>query len=456
MSRRVVITGLGVVSGCGVGPEVFWEALRNGPRPPKLISRFAPESFPCRVAYEVDAAVGAKDYVPKAYRKAVKVMARDTELAVIAAAVAVKDASLSTRIHSEAEGTPPTFPSERLGCQIGAGLIPAEVPELAAAFVTAKSPAPTPEELEQANGFSVRAWGTVGEGSGGGMNNLPPLWLLKYLPNMLACHVTILHGAEGPSNTLTCSEASGLLSLGESCRVIERDAAEACFSGGAESKVNLMGMMRQTLLERLAPAKNPAEAARVRPFDPASAGVIPGEGGGILILEEAGAAKARGVRTYASIAGFGAAQSLGGPAFARSAGGDPAPRARGLVLAIRAALRDAGVSPAEIGAVVPQSCGAPASDAAELLALREVFGDRLAALPIIPIPPIVGDCAAGAGGLQAAAAALCLHHRELPSPLRWNGTPFIAAPAEPFDLNRVLVCTGSLAGQNAAMILGRV
>jgi hypothetical protein len=97
----------------------------------------------------------------------------------------------------------------------------------------------------------LRAWGNA-EGGAGAMNNLQPLWLLKYLPNMPACHVTIIHGTEGPSNTITCAEASGLLSIGESVRVIRRNDADLCFSGGAESPLNHQRMIRMQMAGRLA------------------------------------------------------------------------------------------------------------------------------------------------------------------------------------------------------------
>ena len=254
------------------------------------IARFDASGFACRLAGEVKD-YSAKDFVPKGYRKAVKVMARDTELAVGAAKLAAEDAGLVTRAQSgEGEVAPTTYPAERLGCHIGAGLMPAEASEMASAMVTAREPNPSPELLASTNGLTLRAWGTIGVGgeSGalGGMNNLQPLWMLKYLPNMLACHVTIIHGAEGPSNTITCAEASGLLSLGESARVIERGAADVCFSGGAESKVNLMGLMRATLAGRVGATEGFDGPTVVRPYDPAAGGNVLGEAGGLLILEE--------------------------------------------------------------------------------------------------------------------------------------------------------------------------
>ena len=138
-------------------------------------------------------------------------MCRDTELAVGAAADAVENARIITAGTSD---EPPTIDPSRVGCHIGAGLISAEVNELGSALVTSK---------KEDGSFDLAHWGREG------MQNLSPLWLLKYLPNMLACHVTIVHDCRGPSNTITCCEASSGLSIAESRRVIQRETQTRAF-----------------------------------------------------------------------------------------------------------------------------------------------------------------------------------------------------------------------------------
>jgi len=236
MSRRVVITGAGVVTGFGPGIEPLWSALLEGRSAIGPMTLVSPGGFACQVASEVKD-YKARDFLPKHYRKAVKVMARDIELAVGAALEAVQSAGLITKGLTTGEEAAMTYDASRIGCHIGAGLIAAEVNELAYAISTS---------ADESGTFSYEKWGESA------MGNLTPLWLLKYLPNMLACHVTIIHDARGPSNTITCSEASGILSLGESTRVIQRGAADLCYSGSAESKVNHMGMARLQLSEYLA------------------------------------------------------------------------------------------------------------------------------------------------------------------------------------------------------------
>ena len=229
MQRRVFITGVGAITGLGVGASALWEGLCAGKSGIGPVTRFDATGFRCRLASEVKN-FSAKDFVPKSYRKAVKVMARVTELAVGAAKCAAEDAGLVTKASLEADASKTlTYPLDRIGCHIGAGLICAETAEISSAMVTAREPGASSELVEKTNGLTLKRWGAIPPEGGGGMDNLQPLWMLKYLPNMLACHVSIIHGTEGPSNTITCAEASGLLSIGESHRVIERGAAELCF-----------------------------------------------------------------------------------------------------------------------------------------------------------------------------------------------------------------------------------
>src|ERR1043165_7810946 len=153
MSRRISITGLGVVTGLGIGVGPFWDGLCAGRTAIAPISRFDPSGYPWKLGCEVKN-FSAKDYVPKSYRKAVKVMVRDTELAVAAAKLAIDDAGLITRANA-GEGAAPatTYNPERLGCHIGAGLICSETQEISAAMITARVPGAPPEVVTKTNGF---------------------------------------------------------------------------------------------------------------------------------------------------------------------------------------------------------------------------------------------------------------------------------------------------------------
>ena len=462
--RPVAITGLGPITAFGVGIGPLWSAMCQGRSAIGRISRFDPSGFPCQIAAELpDDQFDVKSVVPKSYRKATKVMARDIELAVGAAAAAIADARLITKA-VDPEKTP-TIPPARFGCHIGAGLIAADVDELTAALVTSGTPATVGQltAVGVGNGndlaesperavvptFDLKHWGQAG------MQNLTPLWLLKYLPNMLACHVTIIHDCQGPSNTITCAETSAALSLGESMRVIERGAADACLSGGAEFKVNPMGLLRQTFAGRLAPANGDVDPATVvRPFDAKATGSALGEGGGILVLEARELAEARGASLYAEIAGFAATQSF----CADTVGLKIEEDGESIADAIEAALHASAVDAGQIDAIAPFGSGIPHIDQSEAAAIHKVFGKRAAEIPLITTIPNVGNCCAGAGAIPLMVAAMALREQKLPA--RINTTNAIglnanAAPSRNAELRYVLVISTGLGGQNAAIVLKR-
>jgi 3-oxoacyl-[acyl-carrier-protein] synthase II len=460
MDRTVVITGLGVVSAAGIGAEAAWEALETGRSGLGPISAFDAGGFPCRLAGEVGG-LSAKDYVPKTYRKATKVMARDSELAVAAAQLAIADAGLRSRGSdtSAESATPagnPAIDPDRTGCQIGAGLLTAELNELTQALDTSRA--------ADGTSFDVNAWGTE-DGGASAMNNLPPLWMLKYLPNMLACHVTIIHGTEGPSNTITCGESSGILCTGEGARVIERGDADACFTGGGESKINPMGMLRLTIARRIAETGDARDGADVvRPYDADAAGGVPSESATVLMIEEAAAAAERRGGTapdaYAEIAGFGAGQT-GLPIFPGLFDDDPGEGLvdTGLRRAVRAALDDAGVSPDEVDAIVPGALGIPTADRGEANALAEVFGDRLGEIETITVTPVLGNSNAGHGALLTAVGAMAIRKQRLPARVHAGAPRALRAgpaPARDADLRIILVCTPSMGGQVGALVLRRL
>ena len=450
MKRRVVITGLGPVSGLGLGIGPTWEAAAAGRSAIARIDAFNPAGFGCHIGSQVrDFSV--RDFVPKSYRKATKVMASDIEFAVAAAHLAAKDADLHTAgTDAELVGTAdfkPTYDPARVGCHIGSGLIAAEVNELTAALSEAR---------DESGQFSMHKWGREG------ITHLTPLWLLKYLPNMLACHVTILHDAQGPSNTITCAEASAMLSIGESLRVIQRGSADLCFCGGAEDKLNPMAFLRQMFTQRLNTTSNDAPTSAVRPFDASAAGMVIGQGGAIVTLEaydtfvsRREAASDSAVRAYAEVAGFGASQSVHIPGKNRT----PDPNGRGIALAIRAALREAQITPEQIDLIVPFGVGVPEYDQAEAAALFSVFGNRAKEVPLVSTKPLVGNCYAGVGGIDVCIAAKAIAEQMIPAttncdkPL--NGMNAKTQASRAAKLNYVLTYSVGFGGQNAALVLKR-
>ncbi|MEM7624274.1 MAG: beta-ketoacyl synthase N-terminal-like domain-containing protein [Planctomycetota bacterium] len=439
MSRRVYLTGVGPVSGLGLGIQSNWDGLCAGNSAVTPVRAFDASTIGSPVAAEAPEDFKVRNFVPKTYRKATKVMARDIELAVAAADLAARDAGLVTK-GTDPDGEP-SYAPDRVGCHIGAGLIAADLDELTAALSASADDGP--------ESFDIHHWGREG------MNHLTPLWLLKYLPNMLACHVTIIHDTQGPSNTITCGEASGGLSIGESMRVIQRGQADLCFCGGAESKINPMAFLRQVMTGRFvndADAADPATA--VRPFDQSAVGGALGEGGGIVTLECADSYEQRGgdaEKVYAEVLGFGASQTVHRQTKNRT----PDAEGRGIVNAVRAALREAGLEPGAVDFVVPFGLGHPDWDGPEAAALRTLFGDRLACVPVLAPKANVGNLGAGSGGFDLCVAAQALKEQKLPAvtnrptPLPGLG----ATTAEKLDV--ALVFATGLGGQNTAIVLQR-
>ncbi len=391
--RRVVVTGLGIASPIGIGVETFWDALLRKECGLRRIEAFDPSGFPTQIGGELPS-FQLGDYIPKTYRKSVKVMSRDITIAVLCAYHAVKDAGLNTRcIVERGEVAQCNLDSRRFGANIGAGLVCADLTELAGALSTA---------AEQDDTFSLRLWGTEG------MGNLTPLWLLKFLPNMLACHVTIVHDAQGPSNTITCGEASSHLAVGEAYRTIARGDADVCICGGAESKMNPMAFIRPQLLGRLNTDDNQTPERACRPFAKDRSGTIVAEGGGLIIAESLDHARARGARIYAELIGFGAGSNT-------HSWVDPDPSGQDVARALRSALTDARTTTDQIDLVAPFGAATKDHDASELAGWNEVFQHRLDRIHALTTRGATGNNGAGSGAIDLAATVLALYRNTVPA-----------------------------------------
>jgi 3-oxoacyl-[acyl-carrier-protein] synthase II len=265
---------------------------------------------------------------------------------------------------------------------------------------------------------------------------------------MLACHVTIIHGLLGPSNTITCADASSHLAIGEAFRTVQRGDADLAICGGAESKVNPMGHIRQVLVKRLTERnENPGEA--VRPFDEAASGTATAEGGGLLILEELEHARERGAQIYAELVGFGASQDAHSIT-------EPDPGGHSYGKAIGKALADANLPPAAVDLLVPCGIGIKSHDQAELNGLSQVFGAGLERVAMAPLKGQLGSLAAGSSA-EAVAALLSIKHSRIPPAVNTrkplDNRKLNAAPqARDRKLNVAVSSVYSLGGQNAALV----
>ncbi|HYT92674.1 MAG TPA: beta-ketoacyl-[acyl-carrier-protein] synthase family protein [Gemmataceae bacterium] len=384
-SRRTVLTGLGVITPVGLDTATFWASLRAGRSGIKPISAFDTSGLPTRIGGEI---VGfeAKKYIrdpdPKKQRekgRALRVMARSIQLAVAAAQVALDDAAVEPR------NLDPT----RFGVEFGSGLLSTELEEIGPAAQVSANCVPGAVDLQK--------WGAEG------LANIAPLWMLKYLPNMLACHVSILHNAQGPNNTITEGDVAGLLALGEARRIIFRDQADFFLVGGADSKMSPLSMVRQCLFGGLSRRNDTPEKAS-RPFDRRRDGVIAGEGAGVVVLEELEHARKRGAKIYAEVVGFGSA-------FDHDHSG------KGLARAVRAALGQAGIGPEEIDHVNAHGLSGIEADAQEARGLHEVFGRPA---PVFAVKSYLGSLAAGSGITELIAGVLALREGLVPATLNYE------------------------------------
>lgn len=394
--RRVVITGLGLISPLGIGLEVSWSALSEGRGAVHKLQAFPVEGLPNDVGGEVPAFDPRALAVPrhkKPLAKSLRVMARDIQLAVAAAELAFADAGLADG------GYDPT----RIGVDLGAGLISTELDELAPAI----------SHASRADGsFDYSIYGREG------IPEIPPLWLLKYLPNMPACHISILWDCQGPSNSITEAEAASLVAMGEATRIIEKGRADLMVSGGADSKIHPLSMVRMSLLDQMSRWQgDPAGACR--PFDKRREGWVPGEGAGILILEEREHALKRGARIYGEILGFGSGCDA-------NPDGGIDDQGTGLEVAIRAALKDAGISPTDVGHVNAHGAATIACDAAEAKALERVFGKKM---PITAMKGYFGNLVSGTGAVELIGSLLGVNAGLIP--------PIVNCDEPAFDLDFV-------------------
>src|SRR6185437_15461824 len=380
-SRRIVISGIGIISPIGLNAATYWRSLEEGRSGIRSIQAFDTSGLPVHFAGEIPN-FDAKEFVEKKDRKSLRVMARTIQLAVAGAQCAMDDGMVDKSKLDPA----------RFGVEFGAGLIATELTDLGDAAHVSANCQPGRVDLEK--------WGEHG------IPAIQPLWMLKYLPNMLACHVSILHDAQAPNNSITESDVAGLLALGEAYRILVRDQADFFLVGGAESKLNPLSLVRQCLFEHLS-HRNEAPEKACRPFDRERDGLVLGEGAGVFVVEELEHAQRRGARIYAEIVGFGAAF-------------DPGLKGDGLARAIRAALADAGIGPEEVDHINAHGLATRVSDAWEARCLHEVFGPCSPVVPVFAPKSYIGNLGAGGSTVELAATLLAMANGRVPPTLNYE------------------------------------
>lgn len=407
--RQVVITGLGVVSPIGLSLEDFTRNLRESQSGIRPVTTLAFTPAPHHVAGEI------RDFNPASFaksreqKKAIRVMCREIQLGYAAANLSMDHGGIK-------EGT---IAPERLGVEFGANLMFSVPEDLAEGCFAA---------TDEADGSFQHDWWAEK-----GMPKLFPLWLLKYLPNMPACHIGITADARGPNNSITLDEASANLVIGEALRVIARGHADVMITGSTGTRLHALKTIHACMWDQLASDfEKPEEASR--PFDARRNGQVVGEAAASILLEDADSARRRGATVYGTVLGAGSACA--------NAGATPNLRLA-MALAMKAALRDAALTPDQIGHINAHGLSDRKIDVAEAEAIHDVFGNLAERVPVTALKSFWGNAAAGTGmieivgslaGLKEGFVPPTLNYREPDSACRLNVVREPLAPRNPIFL----------------------
>ncbi len=426
--ERVVVTGIGMVTPLGVGREAFWQGVRQARSTARRLPQFDPVRYPTSFACPVDdAGYDAADHVRQ--RKSLKLMSRATRFAMGAAAMAFADAGLGP------EGREPLRSGVVHGAG-GVGLHDGDYLDVLAGLVA--------EARAHANGTSLLELA---------QHHLNPLTPLKMLPNITAAHLAIEHDLRGENATVCTACTSGAQAIGEALRLLRAGAADVMLAGGSDAMINPMGLLGFGMLGVLSTrADDPAGASR--PFDRERDGFVMGEGSAMVVLETESHARARGARIHAELAGYGCSADAFRVTDEREDGS-------GCSEAIRRALADARVEPADVQYVNAHGTGTRMNDRTEVLSIRQVFGAHADAMAVSSCKSQIGHLVAAAGAAELAASVLALVHQELPPTINYR-TPdpecdldVVPNRARPAALDCVVSNSFGFGGQNACLVARR-
>jgi 3-oxoacyl-[acyl-carrier-protein] synthase II len=367
--RRVVITGIGVVSPLGCGNAKNWDALVNGRSGIGPITRFDATAMPVRIAGEV------KDFNPEEFidKKEIKKMDLFIQYSLAASQFAMEDSGLAITEEN----------AERVGVLVGAGL----------------GGLPTIEKYHSA--FLE-----------GGYKKISPFFIPMLIINLAPGHISIRYGAKGPNISSVSACATATHSIGDAYHIIKRGDADAMIAGGTESTVTPLGIGGFAVMKALSDRNDNPEAAS-RPFEKNRDGFVMGEGAGIVILEEYEAARKRGAKIYAEVAGYG----LTGDAYHLTA---PAPGGEGAARCMKMALTNAGVNPEQVGYINAHGTSTPMNDLYETMAIKTVFGNHAAKVKISSTKSMTGHLLGAAGGIEAVFSCMAMEKGIIPPTINFE------------------------------------
>ena len=409
--RRVVVTGLGLVTPLGIGLEKNWHALVAGRSGIRKIDRFPNiDAFASRIAGQVPD-FHAEDFIEP---KEIKKMDLFIQYSVAAASMAMEDSGFKIDPQE----------AESVGVIIGVGLCGID----------------TIEATERAY-------------LDGGPRKISPFFIPKVISNLAPGQIAIRHGAKGVNWTPTSACASGTHAIGEAFHLIRRGLQEAVIAGGAESAITPLGVGGFSAMKALSTRNDQPERAS-RPFDKDRDGFVIAEGSGVLILEERDRALKRGAKIYAEVIGYGA----NGDAYHMTA---PAPEGEGAARCMGLSLKDAGIAPTEVDYINAHGTSTEYNDANETQAIKKVFGEQALKLAVSSTKSMTGHLLGAAGAVEGVFSVLALLHGTIPPTINYeNPDPecdldYVPNQARRADIRVVLSNSFGFGGTNACVIFRR-
>ena len=408
MGRRVVVTGLGVVSPVGVGHRAFWSALLQGTSGVGRVTSFDPAGFATQIAAEV------RDFDPSAYmdRKEARRNDRFVQFAYAAARMALDDARLAI--------TPANAP--RIGVLIGSGIGGATTWEAQHRTLMERGP-----------------------------DRVSPFFIPMIIVNMASGVTAILIGAKGPSSCVVTACATGGNAIGDAARLIQRGEVDAMLAGGSEAAITELSMAGFCSMKAMS-TRNDDPRGASRPFDATRDGFVMGEGAGVVLLEAQEHAEARGVHIYAELIGYGVTSD----AYHIT---QPDPQGDGAYRSMAAAIADAGVTPEEIDYINAHGTSTPYNDRLETLAIKRLFGDHAARMAISSTKSMTGHLLGAAGGIEFIACVLALRDQTVPPTINYQvpdpdcDLDYVPNAARPTWLRTVMSNAFGFGGHNAILIV---
>lgn len=409
-SRRVVVTGMGLVTSLGERLDVFWHNILQGKSGVGPISSFDASGFSTRFAAEV------VDFDPEAYmeRKEARRMDRFVQFAVAASRMALDDAQLQI--------TPQI--ADRVGVLIGSGIGGIQTMEQQFRVLIERGP-----------------------------DRLSPFFIPMLISDMAAGQVSILFGAKGPNSCVVTACATGTMALGDAAHLITRGDADVMIAGGTEAGISPMGLGGFCAARALSTRNDDPQGAS-RPFDATRDGFVMAEGAGILVLEELEHARARGARIYAEVAGYG----MSGDAYHITA---PAPEGEGALRAMRRALEWAGITPDEVDYINAHGTSTVPNDKLETAAIKRLFGEHAYRVAISSTKSMTGHLLGAAGAVEAIVSILAIRDQIAPPTINYT-TPdpecdldYVPNKPRPLPIRTVMSNSFGFGGHNATIVFRR-